>query len=791
MFKKLSKLFVIFSIVLSLSLSLIACGETDNGPQETPALAEFTNPHAFTKGIHDFTNEDSLTDWLVKDGKTDYVFYVPAVQDDTLKVAVQDFQLLFYDATNINITTAVDTTPAKENGRYISLGENELFKSIYVEDENVDGYDPNKHITVAEYDKASLKEDGYRIITKGKNVYLLGGSLNDGLCNAVYGFLNLHFNYEYFYRNCIVIDEDVTDEPLKIFNVKDVPDINRRSYNVVWYSTSYDLPRNADLNTGLSAADIKNRKYRARLTGAHGSDLMGPFTADGWKGSESIHNVQEYFPDSKGKEDSTLYVNYEKYFHDEYKPEGYLELDPFAPSRYSQNAELVAKYGADDNGDGIPDSWTLNYGNSVEAGNQAAIEHGYEPVNSESGEHGSSAQWWNGVTVCHTAHGNANAYEALKKRVAEVIFQNMRRWTPKEYPQKRTITFSMEDAGTPCLCDACKAIYNKYNAHPAAINMFLNDVVRSYVRPWMERPDNAEFRRDDFVLSYFCYSSNSGLPVLQNEEDRVEFETKVKTDKNVGVYIAGIKIGDNNHMLDASAQYCIKFLDGWNELCDNIMIWGYSVEANASMFLMDSLSMYSSELYQQLANIGTYYMFNESQDVGDEACCWQNWASYYQSKLMWDSTLETGPLKDAYFDAMYLDASDTMKEIHTRQRVHVQVYTDEFGVRDKNLQGLQITSEKFWPLGVVTGWYDMFQVALSEVEKYKTLDPQLYDWVYEHIELEMLTPAFISLYSLYNKLTPAQIQEYKNVLYSVTDKFPGIRWKGSYASDIRDFVEGI
>ena len=158
---------------------------------------------------------------------------------------------------------------------------------------------------------------------------------------------------------------------------------------------------------------------------------------------------------------------------------------------------------------------------------------------------------------------------------------------------------------------------------------------------------------------------------------------------------------------------------------------------------------------------------------------------------MWDSTLETGPLKDAYFDAMYLDASDTMQEIHTRQRVHVQVYQEEFGVRDKNLQGLQITSEKFWPLGAVTGWYDMFQVALSEVEKYKTLDPQLYDWVYEHIELEMLTPAFISLYSLYNKLTPAQIQEYKNVLYSVTDKFPGIRWKGSYTSDIRDFVESI
>ena len=132
MFKKLSKLFVIFSIVLSLSLSLIACGDNgDQTPQEQPALAEFTNPYAYTKGIHDFTNEDSLTDWLVKDGKTDYVFYVPTVQDEATKVAIQDFQLLFYDATNINISTAVDSAPAKENGRYISLGENALFKSIF------------------------------------------------------------------------------------------------------------------------------------------------------------------------------------------------------------------------------------------------------------------------------------------------------------------------------------------------------------------------------------------------------------------------------------------------------------------------------------------------------------------------------------------------------------------------------------------------------------------------------------------------------------------------------------
>ena len=78
MFKKLSKLLVIFSIILSLSLSLIACG--DDGDGETQALPEFVNLQAYTEGIHDFTNEDSASEWLVKDGKTDYAYTDRAVQ---------------------------------------------------------------------------------------------------------------------------------------------------------------------------------------------------------------------------------------------------------------------------------------------------------------------------------------------------------------------------------------------------------------------------------------------------------------------------------------------------------------------------------------------------------------------------------------------------------------------------------------------------------------------------------------------------------------------------------------
>ena len=779
MFKKLSKLLVIFSIILSLSLSLIACG--DDGDGETQALPEFVNLQAYTEGIHDFTNEDSASEWLVKEGKTDYVLYAPAVQSDDMKAAVQEFQLLFYDATGINIACVLDTSPAVENGKYISLGENALFESVYVEDD-YEGYDANKHITVSEYDKDSLKEDGVRMLTKGKTVYLLGGLLEDGVVNAVYTFMNLHFNYEYFYRNCITIDKNVTDEKLKIFNVKDVPDIDRRVYNVNWYSTVYDVIRNADANTGLELADIVNRQRRARLTGVQRQDFLPAYDGDGYTASTHafIHNVQEFFP-TDTNENSTLYVNYEKYFHDEYKPEGYVELDPFAPSRY--NELLADTYGADDNGDGIPDAWTANYGNSVDAGNEAADEHGYARVNSETATHGSSSDWWNGVTPCHTGHGNANSYEAMKKRVADVIMLALRKNPPAEYPQRRTMLFSIEDGGSPCLCDACSVLKSRYGAVTASINMFLNDIVRSYIRPWMNKPENAEFKRDDFVLSYFCYSSTTGVPVCDNENFREEYESKVVCDPNVGVYIAGIDgLYGNAHMQDAVCQYEIYFLNKWAEICDNMMIWGYSINANAAIFFTDTIAAYSSEFYQQLANNGVYLIFNESQDKGDEATCWQNWASYYQSKLMWDTTLETGPLMDAFFDAMYLDASDTMKEIYNRMRVHRQVIQDECSIRNKTLTGLQICNTKFWPLGVLTNWWNMFETAMSEVEKYKTVDPALYEWVYEHIELEMMH---------IDRLTPDQVQTYKDILYSITDKFPNLQWKGSYTSSIRTYVDAL
>ena len=85
----------------------------------------------------------------------------------------------------------------------------------------------------------------------------------------------------------------------------------------------------------------------------------------------------------------------------------------------------------------------------------------------------------------------------------------------------------------------------------------------------------------------------------------------------------------------------------------------------------------------------------------------------------------------------------------------------------------------------------MFEQAMSEIEKYKTLDPNLYDWLEEHIELEMMTPAFIAIYLYSDKLTPAETKKYKDVCYSVTETFPLITWKGSFSSNIRTYLNTL
>ena len=97
-----------------------------------------------------------------------------------------------------------------------------------------------------------------------QDIFILGGS-DTGVVNAAYKFLEIYFNYDYYYRNCIEIDKNVTDCKFKTLDVLDIPDVN--SYYGNHYVYEYDKsvhPLDAEgLGFDTVEDEIKAKNLRA------------------------------------------------------------------------------------------------------------------------------------------------------------------------------------------------------------------------------------------------------------------------------------------------------------------------------------------------------------------------------------------------------------------------------------------------------------------------------------------------------------------------------------------------
>lgn len=166
------------------------------------------------KGVHNY-NLTETNDYLVYDGKTDYVVVVPSNASSFIRTASTEFCYLFKMATGIEMKSVVDSSLANgehlDSNTYISIGETSLLKSTNVT-----------------HSLSELSYDGGKIITKGKTIYIIGG-YDTGSLFAVYRFMNLTFNYECYYSSCIEIDKNVRVKHLYNYDVTDVPDFKSRS----------------------------------------------------------------------------------------------------------------------------------------------------------------------------------------------------------------------------------------------------------------------------------------------------------------------------------------------------------------------------------------------------------------------------------------------------------------------------------------------------------------------------------------------------------------------------------
>ncbi len=242
-------------------------GSTGNGGGDTNEEVVYDNPN------HDYTAKDTTKD-LVANGKTDYVLVYPENSTSYENTARKEFIDLFREATGIKMTAVPDTDLTyDENAKYISLGDTKVLETSGVDIE-----------------KAKLGDDGVRIITKGNTVFL-GGGRKRGPIYAVYDFMSIMFNYETYFTDCMVIDQNVTDAKLKDFDVTDIPDFKQRVRSYAPYRSNDSatatfinrMRQNSTRSSSFPMYKTYNSSSAASLTGHNTNTVLNRdiYTAEG------------------------------------------------------------------------------------------------------------------------------------------------------------------------------------------------------------------------------------------------------------------------------------------------------------------------------------------------------------------------------------------------------------------------------------------------------------------------------------------------------------------------------
>lgn len=706
MFKnRISKFLITLVLIISCAVTAISCKKPNDGDNTVTAPVKRTY-----QGIHDLTSPDSTTDYLVQNGETDYTIVTAKNISTYVNTAKQEFSELFERATGakIGVASDEDVTTHTATGKYISIGENALTASAQIPD----------------YDKTVLTKEGYRIYTKDKSIYIVGGA-DIGTLYGVYCFFEIYFNFEQYTRNCVSLDQVPADTPipLKLFDVKDVPDIKNHSNSMNFLNSAADGFRGADIYSGATEMDIANRELRWRasvMSNTISLPVHATYTSD-WLEYREANGI--------------TYDTLMNFFNDE-------NNNPADYENWIPKVERSGKRGFIHNTEELMPKEEVGIWKPADKGG-----------------------WYsdNGPQFCYTAHGDEESLELFTDACALKIIASLYHYTPvampghDAMPDAISVYITVEDLAGTCSCDGCKAAYERdAKSYAGAIVKFCNLVSRK-VDAWMalENKDgvkvNAPYARDDFQVVFFAYASYTDAPCVYDEESKtwVPANDDVQMDEHVTVYcVPGISSNQYLYSQESKAnEKGRQRFEAWDAVSDRMWYWAYSVDFDAVSYPYNRLSAFNNEFYQYLATGNISYYFDNGVSQGTATTGFYGLYWYISCKLCWDSTRDMQVLMDNWFKNVFLDAAPIMRAYYDASMAHdaylIKNYSSISGIGTTSIANRRTT--ECYPLGVVKDWLAMFDEAYNVIAKYETTNPNLYLTLKERIDGEYLSPLVIML----------------------------------------------
>lgn len=344
-----------------------------------------------------------------------------------------------------------------------------------------------------------------------------------------------------------------------------------------------------------------------------------------------------------------------------------------------------------------------------------------------------------GVEICHTAHGDPEAYALMVDEIVDVVLE-----AAEQNPNVSRMTCTMQDSANWCACDACAEAERKYGAKNSVCILLLNDVMDK-VNAYMDEHMNG--RR--ITLFFFSYSVALKAPAVWDEAQNkwVPTAPELYPHEGVGVMCAPISQDFARPVTDEANKDYYELYKQWGDMGFPVALWVYNMNL-ISYFA--PLNSYYTDIanYPIYDEIGVMWIYNQGQWDNTGLTAFFHLKECVQAQLAWDSDADINAYMDDYFVAYFKDAAPVMRQFYDDLRLRLTYCTETLNINGWIGTEWLYSADAF-PYGEIVKYLDYIDQAYAAIEPLKRSDPQAYELAYKRILSESLFPRYyaITLYS--------------------------------------------
>lgn len=342
--------------------------------------------------------------------------------------------------------------------------------------------------------------------------------------------------------------------------------------------------------------------------------------------------------------------------------------------------------------------------------------------------------------ICYTAHGDTDEFNAM---VDEVYGKMV-----KKLEQNKTVgalTFTIQDNGNACGCDACSENVSKYGADSGSVVIFCNkldDKIQAYLAEQAEK--TGEEKRELNILFFAYHRTEQPCVKKDANGNYVPTSQDIVCNEHVGPYIAPISACYTKSFYDEDNSNYADYIKGWGALSNKLYLWFY--ETNFSHYLYP-LNSYDTmiESYRFAYENHGMYMYNEGQHNNGAVTCFGRFKEYLNAVSLFDVNTDYNSIVSDFFSNYFGDASEAMlKYFHELQEqlkyIEATYSSDINGTIYNN-----IAQSRFWPKRLLDRWNGYVEEGKEAILKYKETNRTLYEALYENLTLESIFPRYALL----------------------------------------------